>query len=49
MSLRWHLDLFSDGSEIRLVTDNGEMMADEKNQQLPIGLLIDIRSKEWTM
>eukprot|EP00731_Ephydatia_muelleri_P017861 Em0010g959a len=33
-----------DCSEIRLIPENGEMMADEKNPQLPIGPLIDLRS-----
>ena len=31
-------------SKIRLIPENGEMMADEKNPQLPIGPLIDLRS-----
>ena len=44
MSSRWHLNLSGDCSEIRLIPENGEMMADEKNPQLPIGPLIDLRS-----
>lgn len=43
MSLRWHLNLSSDCSVIRLISENGEMMADEKHPQLPIGALIDLR------
>ena len=31
-------------SAICLIPENGEMMADEKNPQLPIGPLIDLRS-----
>ena len=39
----WHLNLSGDCTEIRLISENGEMMTDEKNQ-LPIGPLIDLRS-----
>ena len=38
------MSLSGDCNEIRLISENGEMMADEKNPQLPIGPLIDLRS-----